>query len=112
MPLRGWFAQSIAQPGAPGLLALTVSRDDWRPVLRDLAAAGARLVALWASGSRSTGRPAQPISPGPPAPPDGASTLRAAFLTEACGIVLNLHLTQSEDPYPGLEGPFPAASRM
>ena len=49
MALRAWFARSDAQPGAPGLRALTVSREEWRQVAQDLAAAGGRLVALWAS---------------------------------------------------------------
>ena len=49
MPLRAWFARSEAQPGAPGLRALTVSHEEWRQVAQDLAAAGGRLLALWAS---------------------------------------------------------------
>jgi Ni,Fe-hydrogenase III large subunit len=95
MPLRGWLARSEVQPGAPGLRALTVSRDEWRQIARDLAAAGGRLVTLWASGDA-----------------DRAGALRAAFLAEGCGLVVSLPLADSDTPYPGLEDVFPAAHRM
>jgi Ni,Fe-hydrogenase III large subunit len=95
MPLRAWFARSDAQPGAPGLLALTVSAEEWRQVAADAAAAGGRLVALWASeGAR------------------GAPIVRGAFLAERAGLVVSLPIADRETPYPGLEGLFPAAARM
>ena len=65
MPLRAWFDRSDALPGAPGLHSLAVPSGEWRGLAQDAAAAGARLVALWASAdSRSL-----PV-------------LRAAYLTE------------------------------
>jgi len=95
MALRAWFDRSSVQPGAPGLRALTVSREEWRQVAQDSAAAGGRLAALWASEDE---RPA-PI-------------VRAAFLAEQSGLVLSLPVTDPQAPYPGLEDLFPAAARI
>ena len=96
MPLRAWFARSEVQAGAPGLHALTVAYEDWRPAIRDLAAAGGRLVALWASPDESP-----------------AVIVRAAFLADQHGgLVLSLPLADREGSYPGLEDLFPAATRM
>jgi Ni,Fe-hydrogenase III large subunit len=89
MPLRVWFERSTALPGAPGLCALSVSREEWRHAAQDLAATGARLVALWA----------------------GQHKVSAAFLTERRGLVLNLPVA-ADSFYPGLEDLFPAAARM
>jgi Ni,Fe-hydrogenase III large subunit/Ni,Fe-hydrogenase III component G len=95
MAVRAWFAQSHPQPGAPGLRALSVSREQWRQAAQDLAAAGARLVSVWASRDERA-----------------ASTLRAAFLAEHSGLVLSLPDADRQAPYPGLEDLFPAAVRM
>jgi Ni,Fe-hydrogenase III large subunit len=95
MPLRTWFAQSAVQAGAPGFLTLEVSRDSWRAVLQDLAATRSRLITLWASLDAT----ATPV-------------IRAAFLTEHQGLIVNLRLTEAAEQYPGLEDLFPAASRM
>ncbi len=95
MPLRTWLPRSTAQPGAPGLFALAVTRENWRPLMRDLAAAGSRLVALWASHDESS-----------------TAVLRAAFLTERQGLIVTLPLSSASEPYPGIEDLFPAASRM
>jgi len=95
MPLRAWFERSELQPGAPGLRALSVSREEWRQVARDLAAASGRLVGLWASESRN-----------------GVPMIRAAFLAQQNGFMLSLPLADRDVPYPGLEEFFPGASRM
>jgi Ni,Fe-hydrogenase III large subunit/Ni,Fe-hydrogenase III component G len=95
MPLRAWFERSEPQSGAPGLRALSVSREEWRQVARDLAAASGRLVGLWASESRN-----------------GVPTIRAAFLAQQNGFMLSLPLADRDVPYPGLEEFFPGASRM
>ena len=95
MPLRAWFARSEPQPGAPGLRTLDVSAEEWRSVAEDLCAAGGALMALWAS------------------PREGVTCiLRAAFLTELGGLVLNLRLDDPDTQYPGIEDLFPAAARM
>ena len=95
MALRAWFVRSHAQPGAPGLRALTVSREEWREVVQDLAAAGGRLVALWGSEDER----AAPI-------------VRATFLAAQGGLVLSLPVADPQAPYPGLEDLFPVAARM
>ncbi len=95
MPLRGWFARSVTQAGAPGLRALAVSREEWSQVALDLAATGARLVTLWASQADG-----------------GGPAVRAMFLTEDSGIVISLSVTARDLPYPRLDELFPAASRM
>jgi Ni,Fe-hydrogenase III large subunit len=95
MPLRAWLDRSEAHDGAPGLRSLAISGAEWRALAQDAAAAGCRLVALWASGGSGD----QPI-------------LRAAYLADGRGIVASTTLTSPEDPYPGIEDLFPAASRM
>jgi Ni,Fe-hydrogenase III large subunit len=95
MPLRTWFARSLHQPGAPGLRALLVSRDEWRQIALTVAAVGGRLGPLWASTSADTG----PL-------------IHAAFLTEVGGLVLALPVADPDEPYPGIEDLFPAADRM
>ena len=95
MAYRAWFHLIDTQPGAPGLRTLTVPDEQWREVVKEIAAAGGRLVALWASEDAS----AAPI-------------VRAAFLVEEGGLVLNLPVNDPQAPYPGLEDIFPAAARM
>ncbi len=74
MALRAWFARSDAQPGAPGLRALTVSREEWRAGGRRIRPPqAADSLALWASEDVR----AAPI-------------VRAAFLAERSGLVLSL----------------------
>ena len=95
MPLRTWFARSNAQPGAPGLRALTVSAEEWRQVAADVAATGGRLLALWASEAA-----------------EGAPIVRAAFIAARTGLVVSLPISGRETPYAGLQDLFPAAARM
>ena len=95
MPLQPWFARSEAHPGAPGLSALSVSHDEWRQVAQDVAAAGGRLLALWASSDQHA-----------------APKIHAVFLAERGGLVLTLPITDTDTPYPGIEDLFPAAARM
>jgi Ni,Fe-hydrogenase III large subunit/Ni,Fe-hydrogenase III component G len=97
MPLRAWLARSALQPGAPGLRALHVSREEWRQVAQDLAASGGRLIAHWASANEV-----------------GLPCVRAFFLSEHTGLLVSLVLADREapPPYPGLEGLFPSAARM
>jgi Ni,Fe-hydrogenase III large subunit/Ni,Fe-hydrogenase III component G len=95
MPLRVWLDRSSVQPGAPGVYALSVSLEEWRSLATDLAAAAARLVALWASGDDA-----------------GTPIVRATFLTERRALLVSLRLDNAGVRYPGLENLFPAASRM
>jgi Ni,Fe-hydrogenase III large subunit len=95
MALRAWLGRSEAQPGAPGVAALTVSLDEWRPLARDVAAAGGRLLTMWASGDAR-----------------GTPILRAAFLAERRALLVSLPVPAAEVRYPGLEDLFPSASRL
>ncbi len=95
MASRRWFQQAAALPGSPGLRGLTVTADDWRQAARDLAAGSAQLVTMWADEDALAGR-----------------VVRAAFLAEPGLLVLSLPVPGSAGPYPGLEGDFPAASRL
>jgi Ni,Fe-hydrogenase III large subunit len=94
MTPRNWWAGSNEQPGAPGVRALSVSSDDWSQAAHELAARGARLLALWASHSGHE-------------PPK----VHAAFLIDSGALLLSL-MTEAEARYPGLEPHFPCASRM
>jgi Ni,Fe-hydrogenase III large subunit/Ni,Fe-hydrogenase III component G len=95
MPLRTWFARSEVQPGAPGLHALTVECEEWRRATQDLAAAGSRLVSLWASRDGQA-----------------APTVRTVFLVDHRALVLSLRVADADAVYPGIEKLFPAAARM
>src|SRR6516162_506747 len=95
MTPQNWWAESAEQLGAPGLRALTVSSDDWSRVAQELAAGGARLLALWASRAG-------------PEPPE----VHAVFLTNSGALLLNLPMADADARYPGLEPHFPSASRM
>ena len=95
MPMRGWIARSQAQPGAPGLHALAVLHEEWRQAARETAAAGGRLLALWASQDRQ-----------------GAFVIHAAYLLKGNGLLLSLPVAEAQVPYPGIEDIFPAAARM
>ncbi|HEY2401612.1 MAG TPA: hypothetical protein VGI23_14765 [Steroidobacteraceae bacterium] len=95
MPLQPWHERGDAHRGAPGLRQLTVSQNEWREAAQDVAAAGGRLLSLWASADEH-----------------GAPKIRAVFLSDRGGLVLTLPLADTDTPYPGIEDLFPAASRM
>ena len=95
MALSNWFRRGTPQPGAPGLQALAVAPEQWRSVAQAFAAAGGRLLALWAS-----------------ADPDGTPAIRAAYLAEPGALLLSMPVARPETPYPGLGDVFPAAVRM
>jgi Ni,Fe-hydrogenase III large subunit len=95
MPLRTWLARSELQAGAPSLHALKISREEWRSIAQDMAAAGGRLVALWSGGHMHA-------VPG----------VHAFFLVNRTGLLVNLGGIDGETRYPGLEDLFPAAARM
>jgi Ni,Fe-hydrogenase III large subunit/Ni,Fe-hydrogenase III component G len=95
VPLRSWFTRTRAHDGAPGLRALILSREEWRQIAQDLAAAGGRLIALWASSGHEVD-----------------FRVHAVFLVERGGIWVTLPILEPDLPYPGLEREFPAAARM
>ena len=95
MSLHDWFERSSVHPGAPGLRSLAVSHNEWRRIAEDMAAAGGRLMALWATPSGEAG-----------------ARVHAAFLAEVGGLVLTLSMLKPEEPYPGIDDVFPSAARM
>ncbi|MGC1458812.1 MAG: hypothetical protein WA825_11085 [Steroidobacteraceae bacterium] len=95
MPLRAWYARSMALPGAPGLRTLGVSLEEWRQVARDAAAGAARLVTLWASNDLRKG-----------------VALRAAFVGDGGGLVVTVPLPNPDAGYSGIEDLFPVAARL
>ncbi|MBK7251317.1 MAG: Ni,Fe-hydrogenase III large subunit [Gammaproteobacteria bacterium] len=99
MPLRRWSAAAAPLAGSPGTKQIVVARENWRARAQEIAAAGGRLMALWASGPAATGRPAP-------------RTLYAAFVLPPGLLVLTMPDDLAHDEYPGIEEVFPHASRM
>jgi Ni,Fe-hydrogenase III large subunit/Ni,Fe-hydrogenase III component G len=95
MALQDWVARAEAQSGAPGLRAVTVSRQQWSQATRELAAGGARLLSIWASGEAQS-----------------MPKVHAAFLSGYGGLLLTMTMPNPDLPYPGLQEAFPAAARM
>ena len=98
MPASKWWARARGVPGAPGARGLAVTREEWTRTAEDVAAAGGRLVSLWAARGED----------------EQSSAIYATYWIEA-GLLLAELATAPQDldtPYPGLESLFPAASRM
>ncbi len=95
MPLRRLFEAARPLPGAPGIHAVIVTAKGWREAALDLAAAGGRLVALWASGDAAT-----------------RVTVHAAIAAGDGVLVLDLEVAGAHAMYPRLDDIFPAADRM
>lgn len=95
MPLRRWYEAASTIPGAPGVHGLAVTAKSWREAALDVAAAGGRLVAMWAAEGGSD-----------------CPTMHAALAAEPGVLVMHLALGGSHPRYPGLEEIFPAAARM
>lgn len=94
MPLRTWTSRGTHQPGAGGLLALRVERDEWHRLAESVAGAGGWLAALWAGGS-AEGRP----------------RVHAAYHAADNGLIATLE-AEAGLSCPGIEDVFPAAARM
>jgi Ni,Fe-hydrogenase III large subunit len=96
MPVRRWWDRARVLPGAPSVRGLGVGGEDWLRAAHDVAAAGGRLLSLWGSGVT------------------GEAAVYAAYLTEPGVLIIEMPVEPSgtHDHYPGLEGIFPAASRM
>ena len=95
MALQPWLARSNRHPGAPGMLALSISHEEWRQVAQELAAAGARLLAFWSTGDAAAG-----------------FEVCAAFLSDDAGLVVSFPIADPERLYPGVEDLFPPGARM
>jgi Ni,Fe-hydrogenase III large subunit len=104
MALQRWFQQAAQGSdsnggsviaGAPRVLGLVVSSDEWQQAAEHVATGGGRLQALWASRDR-----------------DGRDRVRVAYTADQGVLVLSLPLPDGEANYPGIEQWFPSASRM
>jgi Ni,Fe-hydrogenase III large subunit/Ni,Fe-hydrogenase III component G len=93
MPLSAAFQHSVSLPGAPGVRLRRVNHEQWREFAQAFAAAGGRLLSLWAQDLIR----------------DSQSML-AALIAEP-GVLL-LELPLDGERYPGLQGLFPGAARM
>ena len=95
MALQRWFQQAAQKSesdewsvfaGAPKVLGLTVSREEWQQAAEHVATGGGRLQALWASRDR-----------------EGNDIVRAAFIAEQGVLVLSIKVPATEADYPGIE---------
>ena len=90
-----WWSRADTVAGAPGVKALAVDAPGWREVAQDVAAAGGRLLAVWGDTS-----PACPAA------------VRALYVGQAGGLVVELPVTMEMARYPGIHDVFPCAGRM
>jgi Ni,Fe-hydrogenase III large subunit/Ni,Fe-hydrogenase III component G len=104
MALQRWFQQAAQDSdsnggsviaGAPKVLGLAVSREEWRQAAEHVATGGGRLQSLWASRGR-----------------DGRDSVRVAYIADQGVLVLSLPLPEGGGNYPGIEKWFPSAGRM
>ena len=103
MALQRWFQHAAEDfesnggmiAGAPKVLGLTVSSDEWQQAAEHVATGGGRLQSLWASRDR-----------------DGHDWVRVAYTADQGVLVLSLPLPDGETHYPGIQQWFPSASRM
>jgi Ni,Fe-hydrogenase III large subunit len=95
MAAHKWFESSQPLAGAPGVSLLGVEPEQWSAAALDIAAAGGRLVALWAEAGDG-----------------GGATLRAAYSAAPGVLVASLGLPAAQREYPALHEVYPAAARM
>ena len=99
MPTGKWWARAGEVHGAPKARGVAVTHEEWTQAAQDVAAAGGRLVSLWAA----RGQDAQ-----------ASAAIYAAYWIEGGLLLAELAMPHQETDgrYPGLEPLFPAASRM
>ncbi|HEX5206322.1 MAG TPA: NADH-quinone oxidoreductase subunit C [Steroidobacteraceae bacterium] len=99
MPAKNWWARAHEVPGAPRARGLAVTREEWTRAAEDVAAAGGRLVSLWAT--RGADNPS-------------SAAIYAAYWIESGLLLIELAMTPeaADERYPGVETLFPSASRM
>ena len=96
MTIKTWWDFATPVTHTADMRRLSVDAASWARAAEELAAADAQLLALWAARS----------------PTAEGFLLRAAFIGEGAGLILELSIADGDEPYPGLEPFFPAASRM
>lgn len=95
MPLTKWWRRSRQLPGAARAYGFTSTSEQWSQCAADVAAAGGRLLSIWASDA----------------------AVYAAYLADPGLLVLELpwrgdERSEPHSEYPGLQALFPCASRM
>ena len=111
MPLTRWWNRARDVAGAPHTRGLAVTMEEWTACTGDVAASGARLLAMWAGAC-------EPESRAPHCDDHAHETtdVYAAFLTDRGVFVLELPVgragASSGTDFRGIEGLFPCASRM
>jgi Ni,Fe-hydrogenase III large subunit len=92
--LSSLLERSSAVPGSPGVRGLEATSDTWRPMARDIAAGGARLLSLWVDRQ-----------------PEKTAVV-AAYLCDGAVLVIQARLPANEETYPGIADLFSCAARM
>jgi Ni,Fe-hydrogenase III large subunit len=95
MAIQRLLARAQSMPGAPGLHALDLDAPGWLPALGDVAAAGGRLLALWAE-----------------TPTNASAQVRALLAADSGLLLISLELPEGQLAFPGAAGIFPAALRL
>ncbi|HVC01923.1 MAG TPA: hypothetical protein VND80_06945 [Steroidobacteraceae bacterium] len=97
MSLKTWLAAASPLGADPAIRAIRVTAEDWRRAAEDLAAAGARLLALWAQDAGA-----------------GHSAVFAVYASAGGLLLTELRCDVEGAPaaYPGLQDLFPFAGRM
>ena len=95
MGLQRWLDATRA-PSVDGAFAtLDLEAADWRELAKDVAAAGGRLLALWATWR-----------------PGNRKVVHAVAITPPRALLVNLRLPDDTITYPGVADVFPAANRL
>jgi Ni,Fe-hydrogenase III large subunit/Ni,Fe-hydrogenase III component G len=95
MALEWLFDRGGKVAGAPAVQGSIVRDEEWRRAAQEMAAAGARLLALWANRDA-----------------DGRNWVRALYGAQTAALVVSLPLAAEQRQYPGIEHSFPSAGRM
>ncbi len=95
MSLSRWLPHDARATHGAEVAAICVAAPDWRGFAQDVAAAGGRLLALWAT-------PRQP----------GAHTLHAVAVASSQALFATATLPAGTTHYAGVEDVFPAARRL
>ena len=98
MPLRRRLESAVEIADAPRFRALAVERDEWLGLAQSVAAAGGRLLALWATPADDPAR--------------AGGEVYAAYRLPEGGVIAGLTLQAPGGNYPSLHDVFPATARM
>jgi Ni,Fe-hydrogenase III large subunit len=95
MSLTRWIEHGSLVDAAPGCTSLAIEGPQWRELARDIAAAGGRLLALWATRRSAS-----------------ESVLHAVAIVVPRVLEVSVSLPPGVTTYCGIEDLFPAAARM